>query len=302
MRLSVVMTIVDGGAALERCLTALAAQDAPPPLEVLVPYDDSVPGIEPLRARFPAFRWLPLGPVSTDRQQDSQAGQHELIDRRRSAGLGAAGGDLVAILEDRGVPSPHWARTIVALHERLPNAVIGGAIDNGRDATLNWAVYFCDFGRYQPPFEPGPRPYVSDVNVSYKRRALEQTRELWQGRYHETTVHWALQRAGEQLYLSPEFGVHEIRDDLRLRGLLSERLGWGRLFAHTRAREIGTVKRLALAGLAPVLPVLLFTRLILHQRRRHQTMGPFLRAIPIVVLLLGAWSLGEAAGYLTGRP
>ena len=34
-------------------------------------------------------------------------------------------------------------------------AAIGGAIENGVDRPLNWAVYYSDFGRYQNPFQSG---------------------------------------------------------------------------------------------------------------------------------------------------
>lgn len=302
VRLSVVVTIVDAGAALERCLAGLSAQKDPPELELLVPWDDTVPGIGALATKYPQVRFLPLGTVSTQRDAKGPAGQHELFDRRRAAGLAAAAGDLVAIVEDRGVPRTDWARTVSALHQRLPNAVIGGAIDHARDATLNWAVYFCDFGRYQSPFAAGPRDYVSDVNICYKRRAIEQTRELWRERYHETTVHWALQKGGEALYLTPEFAVDQMRDGLTLSGCLAERVGWGRLFAYTRSRELPLSRRMILAAASPLLPFVLFARHAMGRLERRRDIGAFVRAAPAMLLLLAAWSFGELLGYLTARP
>jgi hypothetical protein len=302
MQLSVVVTVVDGGPTLERCLTALAGQQGGPALDVIVPYDDSINGMATIVAKFPAFRFLPMGTLETQRPKFGPAGQHELFDRRRSAGLALAQGELVAIVEDRGVPRPDWSERLQEQHEKMSHAVIGGGVDNGRDRVLNWAVYFCDFGRYQPPYEAGPREYVTDVNIGYKHRALEQTRELWKNRYHETTVHWALIKAGETLYLSDQFTVDQMRDDLTVGRLMGERIGWGRLFAYTRAREIGVGKRLVLAALAPVLPLLLFFRLTRHQVAKKRTLGKFVVASPLVALLLAGWSLGEMIGYLTGKP
>jgi hypothetical protein len=302
MLLSVVVTIVDGGAALDRCLRGLAQQHDAPPLEVIVPYDDSVADVGHLPASFPEFRFLPLGSLRTARPIEGAAGQHELFDRRRAAGLSAARGDLVAILEDRGVPRSDWARTIVSLHERLPHAVIGGAIENGCKRALNWAVYFCDFGRYQAPLPEGPAAYVSDVNICYKKAALDRVAPLWRDRYHETTVHWALQRAGETLFLSPGPVVHQIRDHLTLRSLIAERVAWGRLFAYTRARETTVGRRALLAALAPVLPLLLFGRHTSMQFRKRATFGRFVAVSPIVLLLLIAWSAGEMVGYAIGTP
>jgi hypothetical protein len=299
--MSVVVTVVDGGATLERCLAALTTQAGAPALEIVVPWDDTLPGMPGLAAQFPDVDFLAMGAVTTRRRRDGPAGQHELFDRRRSAGLGVVTGDLVAIVEDRGVPRPDWAAALARLHAELPHAVIGGAVENGRPALLNRAVYACDFGRYQLPFTAGPRDYVTDVNICYKRRAIEATRDLWRARYHETTVHWALQRAGETLYISPEPVVDQMRDGLTLGRVLGERFGWGRLFAYTRARETAMGKRLALAAFSPVLPCLLLFRLFRHQLTRKLPLAPFLAASPVILLLLAGWSAGEAAGYLTGE-
>ncbi len=301
-RMSVVVTIVDGAGALERCLDALEAQRGSPPLEVLVPYDDSVSGVSALAARFPHVVFLPMGTIATDRPIASASGQHELFDRRRAAGLAEAGGDLVAIIEDRGVPGPEWAATFAQIHAEHGDPVIGGPIQNGIDKAMNWAVYFCDFGRYQLPFEFGPRAYVSDVNICYKREALERTRHLWEERYHETTVHWELQKSGCELQLSPTPAVYQHRTELTLGRLLGERFHWGRLFAYTRAREIGAAARIGRALTAVLLPPLLFARLVKGQLARKTKVGRFLAVSPLVATLLTVWSAGEALGYLTGRP
>ena len=161
MLLSIVVTIVDGGAVLSRCLEALASQNDPPPMEVIVPYDDTVTGMAPVMARFEAFVFVSLGNLPAGAPKAGPGGQHELFDRRRAAGLAVANGDIVAILEDRGVPRSDWASAAARLHGELGHAVIGGAIENGLDRMLNWAVYFCDFGRYQLPFAAGRREYVS---------------------------------------------------------------------------------------------------------------------------------------------
>jgi hypothetical protein len=299
MRLSVVVTIVDGNHALDRCLSALAEQQDPPDLEVIVPWDGSVPGIAAYAGRYPSFRFLALGTLTTGRPVDQPAGQHELFDRRRSAGLAAATGDVVAILEDRGVPRPDWARQVVTAHARLPHAAIGGAIENGGEDVLAWAVFFCDFSRYQMPFADGPREWVSDVNVSYKRRPLEAVADVWRDRYHEPAVHWALQRAGETLYLTSAFAVVQMRTGLRLVPLLQERFEWGRLFGHIRVREAARPRRMLLAFTAPLLPLVLFARQAGLQVSKRASLPRFLAACPATLLLLTVWSLGEAVAYLT---
>jgi hypothetical protein len=298
--LSVVVTIVEGVAALPRFLRALSVQDDPPGMEILVPVDASVDGALSLRDEFPSVRFLDLGVVPTRDPVGSASGQHELYDRRRSAALAAARGDIVAILEDRGLPRPDWARTAVRLH-REPWAVIGGAIEPAPCRLIDWALYVCDYSRYALPFDHGPVDWVSDVNVTYKRSALDSTRALWQDRFHEPAVHWELQRRGESLVLAPDLVVDHHREVRPLGRLLAERFHWGRLFGYIRAREFPWSRRLVLVVAAPLIPFLLLARHFSVHRRRGDA-ARFARAIPILGLFLATWTLGEAWGTLTGRP
>lgn len=298
--LSIVVTVVDGLPALGDFLAALRDQDDPPPLEVLVPYDDSVAEVAQLAPSFPAVTFLAIGPIPTTRPLASAAGQHELYDRRRAAGLARARGSLVAILEDRGVPRADWARTAVRLHA-IPAMVIGGAIEPSAGRLLEWALHVCDFSRYSLPFPQREAEWVSDVNVVYKRIALESTRELWRERFAEARVHWELARRGETLLLSPELVVDHRRVPRRLGTLLRERRDWGRLFGATRAAEVPTGRRLLLCLAAPLVPPLLLWRHAKVWRRRGEG-ARFLRALPVLVMLLTAWTVGETIGQLTGRP
>lgn len=300
--LSVVVTIVEGGRALSQCLQALSDQRDPPRMEVLIPYDETVAETASLLDEFPDFTFIPMGVVETEVDPACPAGQHELFDRRRAKGLAAAGGDLVAILEDRGVPTVDWARTLARLHAELPHAVIGGAVENGVDRLRNWAVYFCDFSRYQRPFEAGPADWVTDVNVCYKRQALEETRELWAERYHETIVHWALKDRGETLFLTPELVVEQMRTRTSVQDLLAERLHWGRLFAYTRVKAKKPLARAAYLGASPLIPTVMFLRQARLQWNKRAHLGRFVQAAPGVAALLTVWGVGEALGYLTGKP
>lgn len=300
MRCSVVVTIVDGGEQLRRCLVALAAQTGSPAVEVLIPWDDSVGDLTPLCGEFPAFRFIALGRLGTARHPESPAGQHELIDQRRAAALEAATGDMVAMLEDRGVPRPGWIAALLDLHARLPHPAIGGAIDWAGQGLLSWAVYACDFGRFRSAQPGGPREFLSSCNLSYKRAALEATRPLWRDRYHETRLHDRLRGDGGVLWFAPTAVVEQARSGLRLPALLAERFAWGRRYGVTRMERASGAERSLRALSALLLPALLYLRILL----RHARSVPvrFVLATPAVLLLLSAWCLGEGAGYFTGEP
>jgi hypothetical protein len=276
-------------------------------MEILIPYDSTVSAVVPLVRQLEPpelsnLRLLDLGTLQSNAQASSARGKHELIDRRRAHGLKAARGEFVAILEDRGVPRSDWAATVVRLHRTHSNAAIGGAVENGCDRILNWAAYFCDFGRYRLPFPFGPRRYLSDVNVSYKRQALDDTRQLWHTRYHEPLVHWALERAGHVLVASPDLVVDQVRGDLTLKALVSERFAWGRLFGSIRRQADAPHRRLWRACLAPAVPLVLFWRFLRHLAASGPTGRRGALAAPAVLVLLCVWSAGELVGYLRPDP
>lgn len=298
--LSVVVTVVEGGDAVPRFLTALCQQQHAPSMEILVPIDDSVRDLLALAPAFPTVRFLDLGQVSTTRPITSPGGQHELYDRRRAAALAIASGDIVAILEDRGVPRPDWARTVIQLHAQ-PWAVIGGAIEPAPCGLIEWALYVCDFSRYALPLAAGPAAWVSDVNVTYKRHALESTRALWIDRFHEPAVHWQLVRQGEVLFLTPELVVDHYRTPKPMLVSLAERFHWGRLFGYIRAGELSVGKRLLLGCSWPLVPLVVLSRHARVHARRGDA-GRFVAATPAILGFLVAWALGEAIGTVTGRP
>lgn len=298
--MSLIITIVDGKDVLRGMLDALRRQVGAPPLQILAPYDDSRPDIGAMAPEYPEVEFFSIGQVATGHPIDSAGGQHELFDRRRAAGLKRATGDLVAILEDRAPARPDWCATMARLHRELPHAVIGGAIEGASTDTLNWAFHACDFSRYAPPFEAGPREWVSDVNVCYKRRALEMTKDLWHTRFHEPEVHWRILQQGETLYLTPDAVVDYKTPYTSLLGVLPERFQWGRLFGYIRARNVSSLARLKFIAAGPVLPLVLFKRHAAAQARRGQS-ARFWQAAPVMLVLLCAWSAGEVWGYITRR-
>lgn len=295
--LSVVVTVVEGEPALTRCLSALAAQEGAPGLDVIVPFDGPLPQAAALRQRFPAARFVDTGhplPAGSRNAYD----EHALYERRRAAGLRAATGTLAALLEDRGWPRPDWARTMIELHARSNAAGIGGVVEHGGRGPLRWALFFADFGRYQPGVREGRAEYLSDVNICYKREPLERVRHLWQESYQESTVNWALAREGHDLLLSSRPVVVEERAVARLGPTVLERMHWARIFAHVRGREAASRWAcLAWAAATPLLPLVLFTRHLRRQLAIGRHLAAFAGAAPATLLVLACWAAGEFVGY-----
>lgn len=296
--LSIVLTIVDSGPTLERCLAALANQEGEPSIEVLVPYDHITPEVAGIAKKFPQFTFIDMGTILDGLQPRDPLETHLFFDARRTIALKAARGRLLGIIEDRGIPEPDWCRNMIALHDDYPHAAIGGAVRNGVDHIKNWAIYFCDFSRYQPPLHRENPEYVTDTNMAYKREPLEEVRHVWDESYLEAPVNWELRRRGYKLLLSDKAITVQYRQPGSLCAMLGERYHWARMFGQIRGKEIGTAERIKLALAMPLLPFVLLFRQYRQQKAKGHHMAELLRAAPLTFLLLLAWSLGEQVGYL----
>jgi hypothetical protein len=301
LTLTILLTVVSGKESVRRCLTVLSPQIDFTKAEIIVPFDKWSNEVGELVLEFPEVEFHYIEDLGLAKSADISAHQHRLYDRRRAVGLQLSRGKIVAMIEDHALPAEDWCRQILAAHEQ-PYAVIGGAIENGVDHPLNWAWYYCDFGRYGRPLQNGEADYVSDINVAYKRDALESVRDIWSEAYHETTVHWALRERGTKLILNEKMVVFQQRPTLSITKALGERIAWGRVFAETRAKEMSLGKRLMFAIGAIFLPPLLLTRIFKNMRRQHRTLRQMTSVLPLAFLLLLGWSLGESIGYLTGEP
>ena len=296
--LSVVVTVVEGGDALERCLAALSRQVDAPPMEVVVPFDDTIREVTRLAGRYPECRFVDIGAVAVPARRADAFVQHIRYDCRRSGGLAAAIGPYVAMLEDRGWPRADWARSMVALHEGVPYAAIGGAVENGAVGALCSAAFYCDFGRYEPPFQAGDAEYVTDINICYKRTALEVVRGLWEARYQEAPVNWALRKHDLRLYLSDRPRVVQQRGPMRLGPALMERVQWGRTFGLARGRAGSRAASALRVAAAPLVPAVLLWRHLRKQLALKRRLSQFGRTLPVTLLMMMFWSLGEALGEL----
>jgi hypothetical protein len=301
MFVSIIIAIVSGKESLRRCLEALLSQVDLDESEIIVPYDTWSADVCDLVHDFPDVCFHFITDPGALSSKKTATHQHRLYDRRRAVGLALARGHIVALTEDHAVPAADWYSQIRATHQQ-PYAVIGGLIDNGVDNPLNWALYYCDFGRYGGPRLSGEVKYVSDVNVTYKRNCLEAIASVWIEGYHETTVHWALESRGERLFLDTRLVVYQHRPIIGLRQAYRERIEWGRVFAETRVAGRSLLARVFYAAGTPVLPGILLFRIIKHMLRQGRTVSQIGKTVPLATFLLTGWALGELTGYLMGKP
>ena len=298
--LSVIVTLVGGESFLRRCLCSLVAQIKTCSIEVIVPYDSTAEGIDSLKREFPQVTFSDMGAVDTEAAPGSPAATLEIYDRRISKGLHVARGEILAVLQDYSLPDPDWCDQVIHAH-RLPYGAIGGAVEHGGGGSLNWAVYFLDFGRYQLPLLEGPVERLTDVNVSYKRAALESVRELWTDQYRELSVNGALAQKGYVLWQRPQIVVRQDRGKLSFCHLASERFFWGKLFGSIRTREISPLARLLYITVSPVIPLILLGRTAIKVFTTRRNRVRFIMSLPQHAAMTLFWCLGEFMGYLNTR-
>jgi hypothetical protein len=303
--LSVIVVIASGtttpraeDSLLARCLEALSKQTNAPPTEIIVPYHQRVDGIDCLQKEFPDVAFVPVADLKS---WSATGGSREHHDELKTRALEVARGTIIGFLEDNEVPDENWCAHTVKAH-RENYAGIGGAIENSMDRTLNWAVYYCDLGRYLNLIPSGDSTFASDANVSYKRAALEQVRSAWEQGFNEVTINAALMARGENLALRPDIIAYQQRSNLRLGPALRERYVWGRSFGAVRCKVMSPAKRIVYTVLSPLLPGIVALKMSSAAWKRRRNFGKFLKALPFIVLLLASWSFGELLGYLTGRP
>ena len=287
---------------LEPCLAALMRQRGGPATEIIVPHLPGMAGIAALGEEHPSVHFVEAGRLRT---YTGRGGSREHHDELRARGLAVARGGIVALIEDHGIPAPDWSARI---HANLsdaslgrPFAAVGGAIENGVDRPLNWAVYFCDFLRYQNPVQNGESAFASDANIAYRRAALESIRPVWQEKFCEPSVNEALRSRGEIVALAADMILYQHRQGLRFDSALRERFVWGRSYAALRG-QLEPHRRVLWAVFSPVLPALLLARMTAMAWKKRRTFASFLKALPLTSILLISWAVGELAGYVTGRP
>lgn len=286
-QLTVVIIVLEGAARLRSCLDGLRKQKGTPSMEVIVPWDGTHGECRQLEAAFPEA----VFPRYDGRRTYAQL---------RALGVALATAPVIAITEDHCIADPGWASAILEAH-RSPHAAIGGAVEKrAPDSALNWSFYLADYVRYSDPQE-GPSHHLTDCNVTYKKTAIEPFLDVWREEFHENTVHDALRRAGQSLWLSPRIAVWQKRH-LEFGPAIWDRYAFGRLFGSTRVQGTSPSTRLKFIISSAILPLLLMARVAGHVVRNKRYAGPFLRAFPMLALVNTVWAFGEFTGYLTGRP
>ncbi len=281
---SVVIASWCGEAALRRCLESLLPQahDA----EVVVAFRDIFDPTIFAGDRFKDVRFV-------------RASADADVFQLRSLGVRETHGHAIALIEDHSIVSPDWMQTLV--RARAAGVLIGGGpIDNDAESTAyDWALYFSEYARFMPPVPVGDAAIVSGANIFYDRATLWSCYSIWESCFYETDVNGALLAAGYKIDMLPDTLVTS-----RLRMDLAEAMAHlfrgGIHFGNFRKAHSHPLVRWLWVITSPAVPVVMLLRIArVLATRRPDRLTELIRSFPYMLLLVLAWSLGEAAGYFT---
>ncbi len=218
------------------------------------------------------------------------------LPRLRGAGLAAVRTPAAALIEDHCIADPGWLAVLSAAAGGAD--VVGGRMGNAkRDRIVDWAAFFSEYGFFSGMVRDGAVPLVTGANVLYGARALPLAARWAAEGLWEDVIHARLAAAGCTLAIEPRAEMLQ-NHRYAVAPFCRDRFEHGYDYARVRLRERPRTARWARALTAPLLPLVLVRRLqanVAADDRRA-----FVRALPLTTLFLGAWALGELAGYVRG--
>lgn len=285
--LSIVVASQNASTTIAGCLEALELQNHNGAAEIIVVDNSRDRSAQIVKERFRRVRALEVSGA-------------RLIPELWAHGAEEATGNIVAFTTAHCIPDAEWIAQLVR-HHQLDFAGVGGAIENRQPSSLTqWAVYFCRYSGYMPPFVPHAAPQIPGDNGSYKRWVLEQYADLTTAGFWETVINDRLRRDGHALLLTAEVRVYH-RGTPSMWEFCRQRFTHGRLFGLGRASAASPTRRFVQIIASPFIPVVFLAKITRQVIRSGQHRGAFLRSLPLLALFAMSWSLGEAVGYLQGR-
>ena len=284
--LSIVVASHGAAGALADCLSSLRRQNPDGRAEIIVADDSTGRSLKSIEEQFPDVRVV-------------NGSRPALVPELWARGAEAARGRAIAFTTADFVPAPDWIAQI-RRHHALGYQAVGGAIENGaRSSVVQWAVYFCRYAAFMPPFAPQAAVQIAGDNASYQRSALERCADLTAQGFWEYAVNERLRRDGGVLLLTPALRVTHASAP-RAWQFCRQRFAHGRVFGAQRAAAASTGRRAVYLVAFPTIPCVVLAKIARRVVAKRRHFGAFLRALPLVILFTFAWAGGEALGYLHG--
>lgn len=289
-QVSVIIAAYNARETIEKCLASLQRQATEAKFEIIV-VDSSTDGTADLvESAFPEVTVCRFA-------------ARKFCGDARNVGIALARGEIVAFIDADCTAEPGWVDAILAAHGS-PDPAIGGAIANGNPENyVGWAAYFCEFSQWMPGVKGQRMTDIACASMSYKKRVFEEFGGFIKGTYcSDTEFHWRLGWKGQSLRFEPSIEVahHNIGS---LQRFLRHEFQHGRFFAQVRTRSQGfsRARRWSYLLLSPFIPIKIFVVIAARVLAGGRYRAAFLKSIPLLVLGILSWTLGECRGYAETR-
>ncbi len=285
--LSVIIASYNSGSLLENCLQSLKNQKTNKPFEVIL-VDSSTDGIgQQIGEGFP---WV----------RSYHFPERKYCGDARNFGLSVTKGEIIAFIDADCRAASNWVDQILNTHQS-PSLAIGGAIANANpESYVGWAAYFCEFSQWMPVLPARSLMDIAGANMSYKKKVFEEYGPFIEGTYSsDTDFHWRLKRNGHSLRFIPSILVFHHNIDQFGKFLIHE-FEHGKSFARVRmkSQNFSNLRRWIYGTFLFPLPLWLLLKIGLRNLKNRIYLFHFIKALPLLMVGLIAWSLGEWSSYL----
>jgi glycosyl transferase family 2 len=214
-----------------------------------------------------------------------------------AAGVRQATADVVALVEDHVFVEPEWAVRVCDAFSGGCAAVAPLMLNANPATATSWMNFLVCFTDAVTTVEAREVAYGPGHNTAYRRSVLDQYRnELSKLMQTERNFHYRLRADGHVLRAEPRARLWHTNISIPHEALRQGFLG-GVMFAKYRRASMSMAERVARTVLAPLVPMVRFSRLALaHWPMRRMVRAPALSWL-LVPAGLVAHAAGEAVGY-----
>src|SRR5207245_9536237 len=139
----------------------------------------------------------------------------------------------------------------------------------------DWGLFFSEFGAFAPPLADRDVRQLSGANLSYKRSALDGSRDLLDAGAWETLLHERWVREGRRLWIRSGAAI-VFHNGMRKADALRMRFHYGRSYAAARFPSNRRLARFVYGAGSLLLPVVLTwrtARAAIARRRTRQLLN-----------------------------
>lgn len=290
LQLSVIIASYNSGKTIEGCLASLKNQETDKGFEIIV-VDSSTDGTTILvEEKFPEVNLYKFH-------------ERKFCGDARNFGISVAKGEIIAFTDADCIADRNWIENILKSHHS-PYYAIGGAIGNGNpESYVGWAAYFCEFSQWMPN---SPAKWMEDIagaNMSYKRDVFRKYGKFIEGTYcSDTEFHWRLKQNGHSIRFVPSIRIYHCNIN-KFAKFLTHEYEHGQSFARVRVKNknFSYLRRLFYVVFSPMILLKLFIKIGLINLKNRIYLLHYLKVLPLLILGITAWSIGESAGYISSR-